>query len=117
MPVDTIRLAGFGNVEIRSADGEYIGYLGGAFLDVGAPVEDTNMQNIQLVNRINKMNTAMSDLIPTFQFTMSNIPNALKILIGIEDNNWRKMHGMKPCRRTLRARRWKPSGKGKRGRL
>jgi hypothetical protein len=32
-------------------------------------------------------------------------------------NNWRRMHGMKPCRRTLRARRWKPSGKGKRGRL
>jgi hypothetical protein len=114
MPVDTIRLVGFGNVEIRSSDGEYIGNLGGAFLDVGAPVEDTNMQNIQLVNRINKMNTAMSDLTSTFQFTMSNIPNALKLIIGIEDNNWRRMHGLKPRRRTMRERRWKPCGKGRR---
>ena len=32
-------------------------------------------------------------------------------------NNWLRMHGMKPCRRTLRERRWKPSGKGKRGKL
>ena len=107
MPVGTIRLVGFDNVEIRSSDGEYIGNLGEAFLDVGAPVEDTNTLNIQLVNRINKMNAAMSDLTSTFEFTMSNIPNALKFLVGIEDNNWRRMHGMKPRRRTLRDRRRK----------
>ena len=107
MPVGTIRLVGFDDVEIWSSDGEYIGNLGEAFLDVGAPVEDTNTQNIQLVNRINKMNAAMSDLTSTFQFTMSNIPNALKLLVGIEDNNLRRMHGMKPRRRTLRGRRRK----------
>lgn len=105
MPVGAIRLVGFDDVEIWSSDGEYIGNLGEAFLDVGAPVEDTNTLNIQLVNRINKMNAAMSDLTSTFQFTMSNIPNALKLLIGIEDNNWRRMHGMKPRRRTMRERR------------
>ena len=32
-------------------------------------------------------------------------------------NNWLRMHGMRPCRRALRERRWKPSGKGKRGKL
>lgn len=104
MPVGTIRLVGFDNVEIRSSDGEYIGNLGEAFLDVGVSVEDTNTQNIQLVNRINKMNAAMSDLISTFEFTMSHIPNALKFLIGIEDNNWRRMNGMKPRRRPLKER-------------
>lgn len=114
MPVGAIRLVGFDNVEIWSSDEEYIGNLGEAFLDVGDPVGDTNTQNIQLVNRINKMNAAMSDLTSTFEFTMSNIPNALKLLIGIEDNNWRRMNGMKTRRRTLRERRWKPHGKGRR---
>lgn len=104
MPVGTIRLVGFDDVEIRTSDGEYIGNLGDAFLDVGAPVEDTNTLNIQLVNRINKMNALLSDLTATFEFTMSNIPNALKFLIGIEDNNWRRMHGLKPRRRPLKER-------------
>lgn len=104
MPVGTIRLVGFDDVEIRSSDGEYIGNLGEAFLDVGTPVEDTNTQNIQLVNRINKMNAAMSDLTSTFEFTMSHIPNALKFLIGTEDNNWRRMHGLKPRIRPLKER-------------
>ena len=108
MPVGDIKLVGFDDVEIWSSDGEHIGNLGKeVFLDVGTSVEDTNTQNIQLVNRINKMNAAMSDLTSTFQFTMSNIPNALKLLVGIEDNNWRRMHGMKPRRRTLRERRRK----------
>ena len=66
--------------------------------------EIVDTENIQLVNRINEMNAALSDLTSTFEFTISNIPNALKILIGIEDNNWRRMHGMKPRRRPLKER-------------
>ena len=104
MPVGTIRLVGFDDVEIRTSDGEYIGNLGESFLDVGAPVEDTNTQNIQLVNRINKMNELLNEWTATFEITISNFPNALKLLIGIEDNNWRRMHGMKPRRRPLKDR-------------
>jgi hypothetical protein len=32
-------------------------------------------------------------------------------------NNWLRMHGLKPCRRTMKERRYKPCGKGKRGKL
>lgn len=32
-------------------------------------------------------------------------------------NNWMRMHGLKPCRRTMKERRHKPCGKGKRGKL
>lgn len=96
------------DVEFWSSDGEYIGTLNEcASINVGAPTEDVNMQNIQLVNRINEMNAALSDLTATFEITISNMPNALKLLIGIEDNNWRRMHGMRPRRRTLRDRRRK----------
>ena len=72
---------------------------------VDTDIVDT--ENIQLVNRINEMNAALSDLTATFEFTISNITNALKILVGIEDNNWRRMHGMKPRRRPLKERKRK----------
>ncbi len=105
MPVGDIKPVAPLDVEFWSSDGEYIGTLNEcASIDAGAPTEDVNMQNIQLVNRINEMNAALSSLTATFEFTMSNIPNALKFLIGIEDNNWRRMHGMKPCRRPLKER-------------
>jgi len=29
-------------------------------------------------------------------------------------NNWLRMHGMRPCRRTMKERRYKPCGKGHR---
>lgn len=103
MPVGDIGPLG---VEFWSSDGEYIGTLGEcASIDDGAPTEDVNMQNIQLVNRINEMNAALSSLTATFEITISNIPNALKLLVGIEDNNWRRMHGMKPRRRAMHERR------------
>lgn len=98
------------DVEFWSSDGEYIGTLNEcASIDVGAPTEDVNMQNIQLVNRINEMNAALSSLTATFEFTMNNLTNILRFLSGskLEDNNWRRMHGMKPRRRTLRGRRRK----------
>lgn len=86
--------------EIWVDTGERIGPLEGVI-----SIEDTiDTENIQLVNRINEMNAALSDLTATFEFTISNISNALKILVGIEDNNWRRMHGMKPRRRPLKER-------------
>lgn len=109
MPVKDMKPIDLENIEVRSTDGrcfKEISRLSDEDLFTTHDYEDLARAFIDFGNTADETVSAI----------MTLHGNILPYLCGYS-NNWLRMHGMKSCRRTLKERRWKPCGKGKKGKL
>lgn len=118
MPVKDMKPIDLENVEVSTADGR-------CFKEISKLSEDEDLFRPHDFKELSDSFLQFGDLVSELWLAVDHLmqlylDGVLKPDCVILGNTWRRMHGLKPHRRTLRERRWKPCGKGrrrKRGRL
>jgi hypothetical protein len=115
MPVKDMKPIDLENAEVRF---DY----GSRFKEISKLSEDEDLFRSRDFKELSDSFLQFGDLVSELWLAVDHLMQLyldgdLKPSCVILGNTWRRMHGLKPRRRTLRERRWKPSGKGKRGKL
>lgn len=111
MPVKDMKPIDLENVEVG------IDY--GSFKEISKLSEDEDLFRSRDFKELSDSFLQFGDLVSELWLAVDHLmqlylSGELKPDCVILGNTWRRMHGLKPHRRTLRERRWKPCGKGRR---
>ena len=116
MPVKDMKLIDLENVEILSTDGRCFKEISKLSEDDLSEAEDlfTGPDFEDLASTFIELGGIAGNTASALVALLGNIRSYLgdKYYVGYS-NNWLRMHGLKPYRRTMKERRYKPSGKGK----